>query len=55
MKNIRPWGWGPHVFKLQRFEGGSQIFIFYKTNILSKSFMLNCGQCWCETFPHICA
>ena len=21
-KNIRPWVWGPHVFKLQRFDGG---------------------------------
>ena len=27
-KNIRPWGWGPHVFKLQRFEWGITIFYF---------------------------
>ena len=40
----------PTVFELQRFKEGGQISIFYMTNILSRTFMPNCGQCWCETF-----
>ena len=51
-KNIRTWDGDVSFPSYNTLKRGFTIFIFYKTNILSKTFMPNCGQCWRETFPH---
>ena len=45
-KNIRTWGWGRRFSSYNALKRGVTISIYYKTNILSKDFMPNCGQCW---------
>ena len=50
-KNIRTWGGGRMFLSNNALKRGVAISIFYKTNILSKTFIPNCGQCWRETFP----
>ena len=42
----------PHVFELWRFEGESQISIFYRANILSKTFIPYCNHDFPKMFPH---
>ena len=41
-----------HVFELWRFEGESQISIFYRANILSKTFIPYCNHDCLKIFPH---
>ena len=64
-KNIRTWGCGTSHFRdmalwrrwgeVERGEGGSQISIFYSTNIWPKTFIPYCSHEWLKTFPHSCA
>ena len=42
----------PHVSELWHFEEGSQISVFYRTNILSKTFIPYCSHDCAKTFPH---
>ena len=41
-----------HVFELWHFERASHIFIFYMTNILSKTFISYYRHDCPKTFPH---
>ena len=48
----------PRVSKLWRFEGRSQISLFYRTNILSSNFIPYCSQIVLKCFrilTHCCA
>ena len=40
-----------HVSEFWRFEEGSHISIFYRTNILSKTFLPYCSHDCAKTFP----
>ena len=55
-KNIRTWGCGTSRFPAMELSRGgrrgSQISIFFRTNILSKPFIPYCSHDWPKTFPH---
>ena len=51
-KNIRTWGCGTSRSGLGRFEGGSHISIFYRRNILSKTFIPYCSHDCAKSFLH---
>ena len=55
-KNIRTWGCGTSHFPAMALSRGgrrgSQISIFFRTNILSKPFIPCCSHDWPKTFPH---
>ena len=55
-KNIRTWGcWTSHFPAMALSRGvrrGSQISIFFRTNISSKAFVPYCSHDWPKTFPH---
>ena len=55
-KNIRTWGCGTSHFPAMALSRGgrrgSQISIFFRTNILSKPFIPYCSHDWPKTFPH---
>ena len=44
--------WNLMFSSYRALKGWSQIFIFYRTNILSKIFIPYCSNDWPKTFPH---